>query len=566
MNKIDQLKKIISTYPIQGYIVPKNDSYFNEFVNADKDRLKFISNFSGSFGYALILENQNYLFVDGRYTLQAKNESGQNFQIVDITKHSIHNFIKKINIKIGFDPSLFKYSWVKTNNHLIPIQENLIDKIWKRNSSQTHKAFVLSDNFTGEKHDTKINKIKTILQINKTKVYFIHKNENVCWLLNIRGQDNNFTPILNSHALITSKQILIFCNLNKISADIKKFYGNKIKFLDENKIIHELNKFKKSIIGIDTDASYKIIDFLKKNKFKIQFQKDPIFHLKSKKNNTEIVNSKLAHLYDGISVTKFICWLQNQKKLSKINEIIAQNKLENFRKRNKSYLFASFPTISGFCKHGAIIHYRASQQTNLKFTNNNLYLIDSGAQYREGTTDITRTILFGKATSFQRKIYTKVLQGHIAVHEFKLNNQTKGKEIDKAARKFLKKINLDYEHGTGHGVGYFLNVHENPPSISRFSEQKFYHGQIISNEPGFYKKNYFGIRIENLIYVENHKSKYRFSNLTLVPYEKKLINKNLLSKKEINYINNYHQQVFTSLKPFMNQNELRFLEKQCLPI
>jgi len=568
MNKINKLKSFFLKHNIDGYIVPKNDNYFNEFVNPNNDRLKYISNFSGSFGYALILKNKNYLFVDGRYLIQANIESSKNYTILEIAKNPISNFIKKLNVRIGFDPSLFKYLWIKKNNNknLIPIEENLIDQIWKRNKNKINKAFILSENFHGEHYKSKISKVKKILKINEKKTYFVQSNENICWLLNIRGKDTDFAPILNSTALITNKQIFVFCEISKISSTIKKFYGKKINFLHTKKLAEKLFKLKNSVIAVDSNTSYKIIDFLKKNHLKFKFQTDPIFSLKSQKNSTEILNSKLCHIYDGVAVTKFICWLKNQKNLTKINEMYAETRLEQYRKRNSSYLFPSFKTISGFGKNGAIIHYRASKQSNLAFANNNLYLIDSGGQYKEGTTDITRTISFGKPSSFQKKIYTKVLQGHIAVHEFKIKQKTTGKEIDYVARKNLKKINLDYNHGTGHGVGQFLNVHENPPSISKLSNQHFYQGQIVSNEPGFYKQNEFGIRIENLIYVERINSKYKFCNLTLVPYEKKLINKKLLNAREINYINNYHRTVFDSLKAFMNKDELAFLETQCSPI
>ena len=566
MNKIDQLRYLVSNYNIEGYLIPKNDNYFNEFVNENNDRLKYISGFSGSFGYALILKNKNYLFVDGRYTLQAKIESSKNFTILEISKQSIHEFIKKLNIKIGFDPSLFKYSWINKNKNLVPIQENLIDKIWKRNQNENNKAFILTENFHGEDHKIKISKVKQILKISSKKAYLIQSSENICWLLNIRGHDTKFSPILNSSALITKNNIFIFCKLKKITSSIKQFYGKKIIFINENQIFKKLLEYKNIIIGTDQNTSFSIIDFIKKNNFKFKFQNDPIFNLKSKKNVTEILNTKLCHIYDGVAVTKFIFWLKNHKNLNKINEIKAEHKLEQFRKKNFSYLFSSFQTISAFGKNGAIIHYRATKKTNLKFNDNNLYLIDSGGQYKLGTTDITRTVLFGNPSKFQKKIYTLVLQGHIAVHEYKINKNTYGRDLDREARKFLNQENLDFNHSTGHGVGQFLNVHENPPSISKLSNQKFYGGEIVSNEPGFYKTNKFGIRIENLIFVEKINTKFRFCNLTLVPYEKELIIKSMLSKKQIYYINNYHQHVFDSLKAFMNKRELEFLKIQCSPI
>ena len=307
-------------------------------------------------------------------------------------------------------------------------------------------------------------------------------------------------------------------------------------------------------------------NYLKKNKINFRFRFDIIYKLKSKKNKIEIQNTKLAHIYDGSAVTKFIIWLKQQKKLTKLNEISAQKKLEIFRKINNQYLFPSFPTISAFAKNAAIIHYHATIKSNLSFRMNGIYLIDSGGQYKQGTTDVTRTICFGKQNLSIQNIYTRILKGHLAVKNFKINKKTTGKKLDIVARKYLVKHGLNYPHSTGHGVGYFLNVHENPPSISKYSKNKFSLGQIISNEPGYYKPGHFGMRIENLIYVNKNKRGLHFSDLTLVPYEKNLINKKLLIKQEITSINNYHKIVFELLKSFMNKKELLILKDLCSPI
>ena len=570
MSKISKLKNLFSKYNIEGYLIPKNDSYFNEFINPREDRLKFISNFTGSAGIAVILKNQNLLFVDGRYIAQAKKESSKNFKIIDITKSSLTDFLNHSKLRIGFDASLTKYSWhqqLKNRKNFIEVPENLIDKIWKKSNTKIqNKAFVLENVYSGEHYQNKLKQVKKILNINNNKSFFISASENICWLLNIRGKDSTYTPVLNSQALLTQKRLYVFCEMQKISNTIKQAYKKNVVFKEESFLFKILAKNKKKLITIDSSASVKTVNYLNEKKLNVRFKPDPISQLKTKKNRIEIQNTKVAHIYDGVAVAKFIIWLKKQKKINKLSEISAQNKLEKFRKDNSSYLFPSFPTISGFGKNAAIIHYRASKQSNLKFRSNGIYLIDSGGQYKEGTTDITRTIAFGKQSPAVKNIYTKVLKGHLAVKNFNLTKKTTGRQIDMAARKYLNITNLDYAHGTGHGVGYFLNVHESPPSISKYSRDNFVSGQIISNEPGFYSPGLFGMRIENLIYVEENKNRLCFQDLTLAPYEKNLINVKLLNRKEVKSINRYHEIVFELLKSFMKEEELSIFAEQCSPL
>jgi Xaa-Pro aminopeptidase len=570
MNRLSKLKTIFIKYNIDGYLVPKNDHYFNEYIDTKKDRLRFVSGFTGSAGMALILKNNNYLFVDGRYIEQAKKQSLSNFKIIDISKQSVAQCINDLKLKIGFDSKLIKYSWykqIKSSSNLTEIRENLIDLIWKQKKENVRKeAYILENCYSGNSYINKITIIKKILKLNKRKSFFISSSENICWLLNIRDKDSAFSPILNSQGLLTDKKLFIFSEKNKIPNSIKKNYKKYVKFVDEKQLYNHLIKIKKNLIELDPNNSVNIINYLKENKINFKFRFDIIYKLKSKKNKIEIQNTKLAHIYDGSAVTKFIIWLKQQKKLAKLNEIIAQKKLEIFRKINNQYLFPSFPTISAFAKNAAIIHYHATIKSNLSFRSEGIYLIDSGGQYKQGTTDVTRTICFGKQNLSIQNIYTRILKGHLAVKNFKINKKTTGKKLDIVARKYLVKHGLNYPHGTGHGVGYFLNVHENPPSISKYSKNKFSLGQIISNEPGYYKPGHFGMRIENLIYVNKNKKGLHFSDLTLVPYEKNLINKKLLIKQEITSINNYHKMVFELLKSFMNKKELLILKDLCSPI
>ena len=574
LDNLNKLKKVLIKKNIDAYLIPKNDCFFNEFIRTGNDRLRYVSNFTGSAGTALILHKKNYLFVDGRYTLQAKQESGHLFNIIDISKINILSFLKKnyTNIKIGFDPNLFRFQAIKNilkeKINLVSIEKNLIEQVWKDKKKQVYKnAFILENQYCGISHIKKIKKLRDLLDINKKNSFFISSNENVCWLLNIRGEDSIYSPLLNAFALIQQNKITVFCNLKKVSNKLIKSFKKDVQFSDIKSLKEKLIKTKIFSVKIDpATTSYGLIKFLQSSKIKCKFIQDPIFHLKSKKNKIEIQNLKIAHIFDGVALIKLFFWINQFKNKKKINEISCQKQLENFRKENSFYLGPSFPPISGFNKNGAIIHYNATNKTNQLLTGNGIYLLDTGGQYLCGTTDVTRTISLGKPSLYKKNIYTRILKGHLALKNFKLKNNTTGAQLDQAARKYLKQIGLDYPHSTGHGVGYCLNVHESPPSISKKSKDKFALGQVVSNEPGYYLERQFGMRIENLIYVNKIKKKLLFEDLTLVPYDKNLINKDLLSRLEIKYLNNYHKEVFKKLNSFLNLKELNFLKKICSPL
>jgi len=573
MNKINQLKSILHKENCDAYLVPKNDEYFGEYVSENKDRLKFITGFTGSTALALIFKNKSYLFVDGRYTLQAKTEVNKNFKICEVPKIKPQQILKKINkkITIGFDPKLFTSNFLKnivTNNliNLKPVNNNLIDKIWKNKSKiKNNKFYLLEKKYHGENYFYKFNKVRKILKLKNIHYLICTAVENIAWLLNIRGSDSISSPLAYGKILFNKNgKILFFTDTSKLTPQIKKFFKKNVIFIKEEFFVNYLRKIKASRILIDKKTCCFYYEKNIHSSNKIINLDDPIYLLKAIKNKTEINNTQIANLFDGIALTKFIFWLKNNYKRKKITEISAQNKLENFKKKQKEYLYPSFNTISAFGANGAIVHYRANNKSNKQIKGNNLYLLDSGSQYFYGTTDVTRTIAIGKISNFQKKIYTSVLKAHIAVTLYKLNQTTLGKHIDKVARMTLLKSGYNYSHGTGHGVGYFLNVHEGPQGLSPFNNHKILPGMILSNEPGFYKKNDFGIRIENLIYCKKINNNYlEFMELTMVPIDKECINKKLLNKKEINWINNYHQRIFHILKPFMNKFELGILTKAC---
>ena len=474
-------------------------------------QLKFISNFSGSYGFALILRNKNYLFVDGRYTLQANNQSGKVFNIITIPNKFPSDVLKKKKLKIGFDPKLYtkktlKIFFNRTNCKLKPINKNLIDKLWKKKENHnSNKFYILPKKAIGQNYRLKINKLINILNKKKIDFQFITASENVAWLLNIRGQDSKYTPMPNAYLTLDyNKKINLFCDLKKVDNSFKKKF-NSIKFIDIKYIDLFLAKINNKKILIDsTSCSIHFENILKKNNKITEFL-DPVYFLKSIKSKVEIKNTIKSHIYDGAALTKFLFWLKKNYKKKNIYEISAQEKLLKFRKENRKFRFLSFPTISGSGPNGAIIHYKASKQTNRKLKSGDIYLVDSGGQYNFGTTDVTRTISLNNDNKRIKNIFTRVLRGHIAVASYKLKNNTFGAQIDTVARKPLKEISLNYAHGTGHGVGYFLNVHEGPQAISKNNKVHFKEGMIVSNEPGYYENGKFGIRIENLVRVKKIK-------------------------------------------------------------
>ncbi len=572
MEKIKKLKKIFKREKIDGYIVPKNDKFFGEYVPDYNDRLNFISNFSGSFGVALILKNMNYLFVDGRYTLQANEQCKKYFKIITIPNTMPYEILKGLNLKIGFDPNLFTKNklsifFSRTNCEFKPITINLIDEIWKRKIKKNEKKFFrLPNQSVSQNFKTKINKVVNFLKKKEADFLFITASENNAWLFNIRGRDTKYTPIPHSLVLVSrNKKIKFFCDLKKIPSDFKKIF-NTTEFININSTDNFLSKiFKKKIIIDKNTCSYFYEDIIKKNNKILNFQ-DPIYFFKSIKGKQEIENIKKAHIHDGAALTKYLFWLKKNFSKSNITEISASEKLFKFRKKNKKFKFSSFPTISGTGPNAAIIHYNASIKTNRILKEGDIYLVDSGGQYEFGTTDVTRTISLKNSNKRIKDIFTRVLKGHIAVADFKLKKNTTGSKIDTMARKYLKQIGLDYAHGTGHGVGYYLNVHEGPQSISKNNKINFKEGMIVSNEPGYYEKNKFGIRIENIIYVKKRKNKNLFKNLTMAPIDKDLIIQEDLNINEKKWLNNYHRDVFRNLKNFMNKVEILELQKACSAI
>jgi Xaa-Pro aminopeptidase len=433
-----------------------------------------------------------------------------------------------------------------------------VDLIFPLRRNKVKLFFKLNDNIIGEKKNSKIERIKKYLRKVKCDYLFITAPENVAWTLNIRGYDNPNSPIPNSYLLMDKiGNIHLLADKTKTKKIIGDQVLKKEQIINFDQIENFLTSIKSGNIVIDFKTCSLFLEKLIRRKLKISKYPEPIYAFKSIKNQTEINHMVNAHLEDGLALTRFIYWIKHYK--GEISEIDAQNKLETFRKKSKNYLYPSFNTIAGAGPNGAIVHYRANKKNCRLINKKDIFLFDSGGQYKYGTTDVTRTICFQKPTNQIKDIFTRVLKGHIAVYNSNLIQKNTGKKIDVNARKFLKQKKLDYAHGTGHGVGFFLNVHEGPQSISKYNTIKLKAGMILSNEPGFYKKGSYGIRIENLVYVKKVKKKIYFENLTFVPIEKDLINYNFLTKLEKNYLFKYHLDVYSKLSKYLSHNERKWL-------
>ncbi len=552
---IKSIKKYIQNQNLDGYIIPKNDFYFTEYSRINN--LAKVTKFTGSAGFALILKNNNYLFVDGRYTIQARKQSGNKFKIIEIPYILPKNLTNIEKSKIGFDPKLFTDETVKRYFEdkvtLIPNQYNFRNKKEKK----FNQIFYLNKSISGENSGSKISKIKSYMKKNEINYLYISASENVNWLLNIRGKDLPNSPLVNCKLILSDKgKSFLFINLSKIPLTIKNYFKDIILY-DENSFFKVLSNLQNGNFCIDKNTCSIFDRCLIESRFEIKLKNDPIYNLKSIKNKIEIKNTLKAHIEDGVALTKFLYWFKNNKKEK--TEKMVENKLQTLRKRSENYLFPSFETIAGSGPNGAIIHYKSTPQTNRKIKKKDILLVDSGGQYKWGTTDVTRTICVGKVNNEVKNNFTRVLKGHIAVITSDINKKYNGHLIDALARKSLKKVGLNYSHGTGHGVGFFLNVHEGPQGIYKSNKIKLKKGMILSNEPGYYLNNHYGIRIENLIYIESYKNSLQFRNLTYAPIDLEMINFDMLNDKEKKYLFDYHLSVYSKISKFLSKNEKKWL-------
>ena len=571
-------------------LVPREDMFSGEEVPKSEERLKYVTNFTGSAGFAIIVSNENLksaIFSDGRYQLQLKKQVDTKFfDVFNGGINEIGNFLKdneKYLKIIAFDPWLLtsiKYETLSKILKSTPLilkatEKNLIDEIWKKRPTETQKSiFQLPIKRTGENFLSKINRLKKVITNIGGDYYVLFNPAGLSWLLNIRCRDLEYTPVSRSFCIISSEgEVFIFSDNSTFEIITKNH--SKIHLLQINELTSFLKKLKNKNFLIDPVFLPLQIKYLILNmRLNIQTISCPIEEFKSVKNSNELNGFKVSHLKDGLAFLKLFFWLEKNLSSQHLTEITISKKLYEFRSLEETFICESFATISAFKDNGAIIHYKADKSSDKKIDKDGLYLIDSGAHYSEGTTDTTRTIKIGKVSEEMINNYTLVLKGHIAIATAIFPKNTKGREIDSLARKALWSEGKDYAHGTGHGVGCLLSVHEGPISISKHSKCDIKQGMVISNEPGYYKNGEYGIRIENLEvvskkYLKNSENFLYFENLTRVPFELELINKEILTIDEINWINLYHEKVYRELANLITPDDrelLDYLKIKTLPI
>ena len=553
--RLQALQTELKKLDLDGFLVPHADEYQGEYIPPHARRLEWLSGFTGSAGLAVVNHGESVIFVDGRYTL-AVREQAKNFRPYNL-KHCPPQkwLLQQPASKIGYDP------WLHTPDELKPLQRsaqtvgslliaceyNPIDKIWHNQPTPPTKSIIPYPlHYSGETSKSKRQRISEILTKENVFATVLTAPDSIAWLLNIRGADIPRVPVPLTFAILyATGTIDLFIIPREMDNELLEHLGTEVNIYSLNSFAAALKKLSDKSVLIDPKrTAIWIINQL--TTANIVEYPDPCILLKACKNKVEISGAKQAHLWDGIAVTKFLYWLNT--KIDATNEIQAAQKLEEIRKKNSKLHDLSFDTISATGSNAAIVHYQATEQTNKQL--HSLYLVDSGGQYLYGTTDVTRTVAIDQPTAEQKKCFTLVLKGHINIATCRFPHGTTGSQLDVLARYALWQAGLDYDHGTGHGVGSFLSVHEGPQSIStRPNKTALQPGMILSNEPGYYKEGAFGIRIENLILVVEKDKQLGFETLTLVPIDLKLVDFSLLAKTEINWLQDYHVKVLEQIGP-----------------
>ncbi len=584
-SNLSNLQLILKDNKIDILIINRSDEFLNEYISPYAERLKFVTNFSGSAGKAIILQNEAYLYVDGRYTFQAKEQINENeikSKHLNLFWEDLKNYISIAKRKIAVDPKLHSIKEIQkihknltnTSSKIEFLESNIIDLIWKNKPNIKYSnIFDHPVKYAGEDRVIKLINFKKYLKTKNIDYYLTSGLDNIAWLLNIRGDDILYTPLVYAYLLISqNEKPSLYINKNKINDQLKIEIEKNVDIYSINNIKNIFSNIKKNnIVGLDfSTTSYYFLTLLQNKNINYVDTDNFCVLSKAVKNKIEQTGALKANLRDGVSLTRFIYWLKNLIDINCTDEIIASNHLESLRVNNELFHSLSFDTISAFGKNAALPHYRVNKVSNSKFEKDGIYLVDSGAQYYDGTTDITRTIILGTPSEEQKDRFTRVLKGHIALSNHVFKKGTKGTEIDYLARQSLNEIGCDYDHGTGHGIGSFLSVHEAPQRIAKksmFDSIELIPGMLLSNEPGYYKLNEYGIRIENLILVkEKSNDQLYFENISWCPIDRDLIKKDLLKLEEINWLNNYHFNVYHKLKNFVNDKEKEWLKNVTEPL
>jgi len=592
--KLSQLRRLMKKYKIDAYLIPGTDAHQSEYVPALWQRRQWISGFSGSAGDVAVTAEKAGLWTDSRYFLQAEEQlqdSGIDlYKIGQPETISINRFLLnelKEGQTVGIDPRLQAHSEAVAMQkelavkkiRLKYIEENLVDELWD-NQPELPEAplFIRDEKFSGESAQSKLQRIRQKMQEQNAEVHVLTMLDAIAWTFNIRSSDVEYNPVVIAYAVITQEKAELFCSLKKVDRKVKKALKKTVKIYAYEDFKKRLLRYakRKTRVWLDqTTVSQWVVNLVEKKKAQIVFEESPVTLFKAIKNETELAGFKACHIRDGVAMVKFLHWLETSVPKGGISEISASDKLEALRAEQEFFQGLSFESISSYNEHGAVVHYTSSPETDVELKSSGIYLIDSGGQYLDGTTDITRTLALGEPTAEQKDRFTRVLKGFIDLTLTSFPRGSQGIQLDTIARKALWDAGLNYGHGTGHGVGAFLGVHEGPQGISYYRGigVPLEPGMVCSNEPGYYKAGAYGMRIENLIYVVPDKEKsgpdfefYKFENLTYCPIDLSLVEKSMLNEAELDFLNTYHQRVYDILAPFLDGVELSWLKKATRPL
>ncbi|QIG54063.1 aminopeptidase P family protein [Altererythrobacter sp. BO-6] len=593
--RLDALRQELKRRELDGFVIPISDEHMSEYVGAYAQRLHWLTGFGGSAGSAVVLQDAAAIFVDGRYTVQVRDQvDGKLFEYRSVPKDTIGGWIAAHaaqGARIGYDPWLHSRGWVQTVSkaaarigaELVPVTGNPIDAVWQDQPEPSPAAaMVQTDEFAGRSSADKRAEIADWLKAEGHDAAVISALDSVAWLLNIRGSDVDHTPVALSYVIAHADGTAeLFIAPEKVTPELTKHLGNAVTVRERSAFPAALSAMKGKKVTVDPNYGVAAIaQALEAGGATVSFERDPTILPRAIKNPVEQQGHRDAQARDGAAVSRFLRWIEETAPSGEIDELAAAAKLKQCREALGNLKDLSFDTISAAGSHAALPHYKVDEDSNIPIPPSSIYLVDSGGQYPAGTTDITRTVWVGpgEPSAEMKDRFTRVLKGHIQIDRAVFPQGTTGGQLDAFARQFLWEAGVDYAHGTGHGVGSFLSVHEGPQRIAKPSggqagtEQELFAGMILSNEPGYYKQGHFGIRIENLVLVEPREIKgaegnfLGFECLTFVPIDRTLVDKSLLTEAEIAWWNSYHAKVFAILGPQLEGDDLAWLERHCAPL
>ncbi|HSG34791.1 MAG TPA: aminopeptidase P family protein [Sphingomonadaceae bacterium] len=591
-NRLADLRKELAARGLDGFVVPISDEHMSEYVGAYAQRLEWLTGFRGSAGTAVVLADKAVIFTDGRYTLQVRDQvNGKHWDYESVPETSPAKWLganAPQGAKIGYDAWLHSKPWVKAASealegrgaNLFAVENNPVDAVWPdRPKPSAAPAEIHPESLAGKSSAEKRAAIAEWLKDKQLDAVVIAALDSIAWLLNVRGRDIERTPVTLAYVLVHADGTAeLFIAPEKVIPEVAAHLGNAVKIRGKDEFVPALASFEGKRIAADpANCVAGIFAALERGRAKVVEAQDPCILPKAIKNEVERAGTRAAHIRDGAAVTRFLHWLAKEGPKGGLTEIAAAEQLHQFRREAGDLRDLSFDTISGSGPNGAIVHYRVSEATNRTLLPGSIYLVDSGGQYPDGTTDITRTVWIGpgEPTREMKDRYTRVLRGHIALARQKFPVGTIGSQLDTLARQFLWNGGVDYAHGTGHGVGSYLAVHEGPQRIAKprggqaGGEQELLPGMILSNEPGYYKAGEYGIRIENLVLVEEREVQgaegdwLGFEQLTLAPINRDLIDFEMLRRQDKAWWNFYHARVWEALSPLLEGEVRDWLDEQC---